>query len=55
MNEDCTQEMDAQDRYDDLVAQFERDGMSRENAIRMADAEWNGTAAVLTDGTVIRA
>ena len=35
--EDYAQELDAQDRYDDLVAQFERDGLTREEAIKAAD------------------
>lgn len=39
MGEDYTQELDAQDRYDDLVAMFERDGMTREDAIKAADKE----------------
>ena len=36
-HENAAQELDNQDRYDDLVAQFERDGMTRADAIKAAD------------------
>lgn len=54
--ENAAQELDNQDRYDDLVAQFERDGKCREDAQKMADIEFGMyQCACLSDGSVYRA
>lgn len=55
MIENCAQEMDNQDRYDDLVMQFERDGKSRADAMKMADVDFGlYQVCVLSDGSVYR-
>ena len=53
--ENAAQSIAEQDGYDTMVSSWEDAGYTREDAIRLADAEWMGVMnCVLTDGSIVR-